>query len=570
MNVEDQQPEGGGALSVADLRVVRPSTTLALTWVRPTDRALRRDTRTLATLGAALDLRRARVLDWVSRQDLAPLGYPSFTAFRAQHVEWGGSWERALRRLVKSPLQLVKAAAVRGEISLRTAASAPGKVAVEAQAAWLRDHGRGDAAGEGEPRGFDKDLFSGQEARDIHAARQRARVLIGKQARNAAVDEYIVMAWLDRRPAAELLADARMPPPPPDLTPGTWPPGPDPATEVVGPWVEPHDLDHAVALLEHLQAVGRGRRAALGLALDHLAQGGHYLEWGYDSLNRYAQGELDLSPSTTRRYRTLGASLDLHPELLAAVRGDALGVRVDAPITGPAGLDLDGAMAIDALAQTGRAVRGWLAVARHLGSAELQRLASLGKATSKRTSGSDPVVLLREAEDRVARAPHVLDKLEAGHGIGARGPLVPGQASTAGAPWRVTGPPTPPPPPHPGDALTWGHPMLLEAARWFLDTVHLPSQQSCGKAKEHQRWMCQNPECRRVTLRNQVHHIWHREHGGTDDSDNLVTVCKSCHLRLIHGGHVQVFRVAADGGDQALVWRFAARGTRGRIVVVLP
>ena len=595
---------------------MRPTTTLALSWQRPAEQSLRRDTRALAKLGAALELRRARVLDWVSRQDLAPLGYPNFTTFREQHVEWGGSWERALRRLVKSPLDLVKLAAMRGELALRTAASAPGKVSVAGQGAWLREHavwrceqalclseqalclseqGAAEGAEAGEAQGFDRDLFIGQQALDIQAARQRARVLIGNQAGNPVVDEYIVMAWLDQRPAAQLLDEARTPPDPPDLTPGSWPQGPDPATDVVGPWVEPRDLGHAITLLEQLQAVSRGRRAALGLALDHLARGGHYLEWGYDALKHYGRDELDLSPSSIRRYRKLGATLDLHPELLAAVRGgplDASPVTPDPERAGldlegldpagldlagldpagldlagldPAGLDLDSAIGIGELAQTGNTVRRWLALAHHLGRAEVQRLARLSHATARSTSAADPIVLLKQAEDRVARAPEVLDRLEAGHGFGARGPLQPGQASVAGAAWRVTGPPTPPETSDAGDALTWGHPMLLEAARWFLDTVQLPAQQGCGKAKERQRWVCQNPECRRITVRNQVHHIWHREHGGSDDEDNLITACKSCHLRLIHGGHVEVFRL-----EDALVWRYGARGPAARVVIVLP
>ena len=106
---------------------------------------------------------------------------------------------------------------------------------------------------------------------------------------------------------------------------------------------------------------------------------------------------------------------------------------------------------------------------------------------------------------------------------------------------------------------------MLEAARWFLDTVQIPTQHGCGKAKHRDRWVCQNPECRRVSLRNQVHHIHHREHGGGDEAANLITVCKSCHLRLIHTGRVAVFRVREDGGGQALVWRYP-----GRVVVVLP
>ncbi len=253
---------------------------------------------------------------------------------------------------------------------------------------------------------------------------------------------------------------------------------------------------------------------------------------------RNGRRELGLSARTIQRHRKLGGALDLHEELLDAVQS---------------GLDLDSAVSFGELAETGVEVRGWVALAGHLGSGEAQRLAARSRDHSPRRKR-------KQTQARIDRAAHVLGKLEAGEGIGARGPVQPGEASVAGAPFRVTGPVEPEVrEPQPSD-LTWGHPRLLEAVRWFLRHEQIPVQHGCGKAKQRQRWMCQNPECRRVTLRNQVHHIWHLEHGAGDGEDNLITVCKSCHLRLIHSGRVWVCRV-----DGALVWRFP-----GRAVVVLP
>ena len=164
---------------------------------------LRQQVQRLAREGAALDLRLAQLLDWFARQDLAQLGYPSFTVFCRQRVEWRSSWLRALRRLLRSPLDQVKLAAARGELSLRRAVSAPGRVTVEQQAQWIADGGEHeDTAGRPEmgPRAM-QDVYSGEEARTIEEARRRARVLIGRGARDAEVDAFILFAWQDERTA---------------------------------------------------------------------------------------------------------------------------------------------------------------------------------------------------------------------------------------------------------------------------------------------------------------------------------------------------------------------------------
>ncbi len=310
----------------------------------------------LAGQGAALDLRLARLLVWFSRQNLSELGYPSFTVFCRERVEWKSSWLRALRRLVQSPLDLVKMAASRGEITLRVAVEAPGRITAEQQAQWLTEKTGRDvsAASQVDESAHElSDVYVGEEAEDIRAARQRARVLIGKRSSNRTVDEYIIGAWQDDRPAAELLAEARTPPAPPDLTPGSWDVGPDPATDLVGPWVHPRDLHHGIALLDGLQAIRRGRIAALGLGLDHLALCHQYLDWGFDSLRDYGRRELGLSARTVQRHRKLGRALDLHEELLEAVLAglDLAGLDL-------AGLDLDSAVSFGELAETGVGVPG--------------------------------------------------------------------------------------------------------------------------------------------------------------------------------------------------------------------
>ena len=50
-----------------------------------------------------------------------------------------------------------------------------------------------------------------------------------------------------------------------------------------------------------------------------------------------------------------------------------------------------------------------------------------------------------------------------------------------------------------------------------------------------------------------LHRVW-RSRGGGDEEDNLDTLCKPCHLRLVHTGIVTVERV----GD-AILWTYPGR-----------
>jgi hypothetical protein len=47
------------------------------------------------------------------------------------------------------------------------------------------------------------------------------------------------------------------------------------------------------------------------------------------------------------------------------------------------------------------------------------------------------------------------------------------------------------------------HPDQQEAAAWFLENVKPEPQRGFGKVKERDRFVCQNPECGRRTLRAQ-------------------------------------------------------------------
>lgn len=73
------------------------------------------------------------------------------------------------------------------------------------------------------------------------------------------------------------------------------------------------------------------------------------------------------------------------------------------------------------------------------------------------------------------------------------------------------------------------------------------------------RYRCQSPTCGR---RGEVgaHHIVFRAHGGGDEPGNLVSLCGTCHLGCVHGGHLTVAGVASDG----LRWEAAGFRVVGR------
>jgi len=61
------------------------------------------------------------------------------------------------------------------------------------------------------------------------------------------------------------------------------------------------------------------------------------------------------------------------------------------------------------------------------------------------------------------------------------------------------------------------------------------------------------PGCSRAAVH--AHHIIPRSQGGTDDPENLVSLCAAHHLHGIHGGRMRVTGTAPD----KLVWEFGLR-----------
>ncbi|MBT3220995.1 MAG: HNH endonuclease, partial [Proteobacteria bacterium] len=112
-------------------------------------------------------------------------------------------------------------------------------------------------------------------------------------------------------------------------------------------------------------------------------------------------------------------------------------------------------------------------------------------------------------------------------------------------------------------------PKLPEASKWFVNEVKLPKQYGFARVKARDGFQCQNPECRRTTLRTEAHHIHWRSRGGSDDLSNGVTVCRVCHLRGLHTGtaeappRIVIEPIVLGNYLSALLWTY----TDGRQVL---
>jgi hypothetical protein len=87
--------------------------------------------------------------------------------------------------------------------------------------------------------------------------------------------------------------------------------------------------------------------------------------------------------------------------------------------------------------------------------------------------------------------------------------------------------------------------------------VQLPVPRGFAAVKARDGDRCRNPECGRASLRNEAHHLVFRSHGGADCPDtNGLTLCRPCHLRLVHSGRLTVERLEVGDGV-VLRWTWA-------------
>lgn len=232
---------------------------------------------------------------------------------------------------------------------------------------------------------------------------------------------------------------------------------------------------------------------------------------------------------TAQRRKRVGWALEWHPELDDAVRN---------------GLGLTAAGLLGTV--IGEDATRWLRVARRVGRRELARAV--------------------EAQRQSLRSSDVLERYE--RSISDADAWVAEQpedrAPPAGGPIRVAlAWPKVPSAPFDPPAAQLAAPPVLTAARWWVEHVVLPKRTGFRRVAERDRYRCQNPECGRLTLRCECHHIVHRIQGGSDELENGVATCRPCHLRGLHtgrdGGTPNIDTEALEvAGRAALLWSYVA------------
>jgi hypothetical protein len=391
-----------------------------------------------------------------------------------------------------------------GLIPLRIAVLAPGQTDAEGEEGWLAavltdrrfatDSVRKRAPPE--PRA---DL-SGADLRDIEAARELARIYMGRPAEDDEADRYILRQWR-RRDIAATKAEARRRPRPPEPLP-PWCGADDPATALVGRWAEPATIEEGLEKLREVQAVRRRRVLETGALYRRVVDEELWRDAGFRSLGEMLR-TYDLEPRTLQRAAALVRSLEMLPDTTEAV------------VTGE--ISLDEARRIGTIASD-EDEGDWLELARWYTAPDFARLVEL----ASRGVPVVPVALgvLDALVERTTPRDYVTFS-----GIGRQMPPRRHQSV-------------------PRD--------LLEAARWFLQHGRPEPERGIGRARERDRRMCRNPECRRPGLDLHVHHEQWRSKGGTDDDANLLPHCFPCHLRGQHGG---AFR--SETVDGVRVWTYA-------------
>ena len=267
-----------------------------------------------------------------------------------------------------------------------------------------------------------------------------------------------------------------------------------------------------------------GREAVLARAWAVIDHGQLWRDAGFESRWDFARDVLGWSKRTAQRRRRVGWALEWYPELDAAVRD---------------GLGLGAASLLATVLDAGTANR-WLAVSSRVGRRELARAVE-----AARQSRDSMCVLARY--ERAIDAADDWSRERSGSG-----------APTAGAPMKVAlATPATPRERRAGTGVR-AAPTVLDAARWLLERVTLPKRRGFEQIKERDGHRCQNPECGKVTLRVEAHHVEHRKDGGDDSLENGLSTCRPCHLRGLHTREPARIRArAVDAGGPAILWTYA-------------
>jgi hypothetical protein len=537
----------------------------------------------VASQEQAIKLRAARVLAWVKPKDLSPLNVPGWTQFVDEYSPWCASTTREYVRLADSPLDIVREAAVEKMIDLTTAGRAlktlPKDASPEEQLAFVEA-----AVGAREkrwPRAY-LDVLSGDPMRRVLAGRDLGQILIGWRAPTSAIDDFLIECLDQKLTNEQILERARRAPPKPERLDKPVPDWrEDPTASLLGPWVEPTDLHDAVRMLRHFEALLDKRDVLLGMAY-YLIQ--YHALWASfpdcENLEQFCIERVGLSQRSLERYASRGLDHFQFPLVREEMAKGLTGDRAN--------------FIFDRTPWTDREVREWIELVRRLGRTELSRAGERDVDLRKEYAPALEMARKVEAIVKVAREQGMgaaADKATGTGGDEATGTGGDEATGTGGDEATGTG----------GDEATGTggdeatgtggdaeriarhilavgatgeiqvalrddinrrfpfpepdfimvRPKLLAAADYVLATVVLPPTYGPRKVVEHDCHICQQPRCRRRTLRLQDHHLDERRYGINHHPANQLGLCPGCHQRGVHSDWMRVVRI----GDW-LVWTY--------------
>jgi hypothetical protein len=528
-------------------------------------RLLLANVRTIARELNAIKIRIARVLECAGRWDVSEVGCPNWRAFLKEYAPWSPAQARVWLRIVKSRLFVVLEALQNSQITVDQATRAVralGKDASEeAQRGFLLDLPPDSSEQDLSRHRASMDCLTGEDRLCVLEARKLGGTLIGSDAPVSVVDRFLLDCHARKRTGEEIVEDGRADPPVPDRLGEVIPDWTvDPAEGLLGKWIAPADIRQAAAQLRRLEWLLAMRRMALARAYWFIR---HYALWtdlpDCGSLEECCVTYLGMSRRTLERYSNEG----LRHEWFPNVRKEVAAGR----------LTIDRANYALSHSTNEHALDLWLDFLKQVGRAELQHAEQEYAEEDLRKLYAPALAFAKEVRARSKEATRTgAEGSRAGatrtsaDGSGAEATRTSATAGRVASYLRQVGSGgqiqvslrdgchAPSPPREPGYLLAPRG--LLEAAKYVVSVVVLPPTYGVRKTVSKDRFTCQNPRCRVRCLRVHPHHMHQRQHGGTDDPWNLITLCPACHLRGIHSDRMAVVRF-----DDFLVWTWSCDDT---------
>jgi hypothetical protein len=326
------------------------------------------------------------------------------------------------------------------------------------------------------------------------------------------------------------------------------------------------------------------RDLELGRGLLELSAGRRWVRLGFRSLAAYARERLGLSLSSVEHRMTLARAAARHPALEEALASGEIGYEAGLLVAQVLGRSADEDMARAWVERAGRRT------IKHLREEvrAVKKAAPFAPDVSRMPPGDEDIAAVRDLEAEVLSGEPLRRCLNAADAGAEASTTVAADASPqtsrigAADPHTQT-PPTLVAPTHLGaacselslrisrDLLQYGARVEAEFRSWvrsseggdagasFVGFLCVCFWQTWLPFLEafDDRWksvyrrdlhQCQSPVCQRRDVT--PHHLAFRAYGGSDDDDNLITLCSWCHLQGVHGG-----RLEALGPADQVTWR---------------